>query len=283
VRDRAVRLERQRDGALGVRDVDMTAAGLVFALGSAIFAGAGTLAMFLWPAAAPRVGFGKNVWFWWNGEWRPAPPFVEVAPLAPPSLAVRAAALGVSGVGFVVAVSGLVSWLDTVESVTIAFDEPRAVTVRVDGAAEEIPNHPPTSHDVRFYGFTVRTGRLHRIEVTANGETRTYEIDATRKGHGWLLAATARPVCFVEEKAVYGTSVAEPERHVLRPDASGVITLPRRYDRKFSPPPVLAKTSNGAASKWALRATACDAATFAEGKIIPYRENTATTGATIPR
>ncbi len=267
-------------GALGARDLDESKAGLVVALGAAIFAAAGTLALFLWPTRPPT---SEGVWFWWNGDWRPAPPVTEVSVPPVPGPMLRASALGIAGIGCVVAIGGLVAWLDTVESVTIVFDDPTAITVRVDGEPHAIPNHPPTSHDIRWHGFTVRTGRAHRIEITANGTTRTFDLDATRKRHGWLLAATARPVCFFEESAVYGRTSIEPQLNALRPDAQGAISLPRSYDRDFSPPPVIAKTSNGSASKWALRATSCDESVSSNGELVPYRMTTTTTSAAVSK
>ncbi len=272
-------------GWLGVRDLAQTSAGIVVAMGFALAAAAGTFAMYSWPIPRPTIGPG-NVWFWWSTfqgatAWV-APPPVRAATLPPlptrPTRVVSMVAAALAGLAGLVGIGGVFAWLGTVESVYVLANatDADALAVRVDGVATSL-NPRARGFDVDYRSFSVRVGRVHRVEVITNGETRAFELDATKKAHGWLLLPfmpAAPAPCILEEQSVYGgADDVDPQANLLEP-VNGVIKLPRQYDRTFQKLPPFATTRSSApstgSSKWAVRAASCEALAN-RGEVISFQ------------
>lgn len=267
-------------GWLGVRDLAETSAGIVVAIGLALAAAAGTFAMYSWPLPRPNLG-PANVWFWWSTP-QGAPAWVAPSPVrvaglpqmpARPTRLVSVIAAALAGLAGMVGIGGVFAWLGTVESVYVLANatDADALTVRVDGVATSL-NPRARGFDVDYRSFSVRVGRGHRIEVNSKGETRAFELDATKKAHGWLLLPfMATAPCILEEQSVYGgADNVEPQANLLEP-VDGVIKLPRQYDRTFQKLPPFATTRNGRpTSKWAVRAANCEALAT-KGEVISFQ------------
>lgn len=269
-------------GWLGARDLAETSAGIVVAIGLALAAAAGTFAMYSWPQPRPNIG-PANVWFWWSTpQGAPAwvaPPPVRVAglPQLPvrPTRVVSVLAAALAALAGMVGIGGVFAWLGTVESVYVLANatDADALAVRVDGVETSL-NPRARGFDVDYRSFSVRVGRVHRVEVISKGETRAFELDASKKAHGWLLLpfmSTVPAPCILEEQSVYGgADSVEPQANLLEP-VDGVIKLPRQYDRTFQKLPPFATARNGRpTSKWAVRAANCEALAT-RGEVISFQ------------